>query len=44
MPILTSSQALLIGFIVAPTLFIVCAYLTHATRRHILGAMVGVCL
>jgi hypothetical protein len=41
MPILTSSQALLIGFIVAPILFILCAYLTHATLRHILGALVG---
>ena len=44
MPILTSSQALLIGFVVAPALFVLCAYLTHATRRHILGAVVGVFL
>jgi hypothetical protein len=41
MPILAPSQALLIGLIVAPSLFILCAYLTHATRRHMLGAMVG---
>jgi hypothetical protein len=41
MPILTSSQALLIGFVVAPVLFVLCAYLTHATRRHILGAVLG---
>jgi hypothetical protein len=41
MPILTPSQALLIGFIVAPSLFIISAYFTHATRRHILGAVVG---
>jgi hypothetical protein len=44
MPILTPSQALLIGFIVAPGLFLLCAYLTHASRRHILGAMVGASL
>lgn len=41
MPVLTPSQALLIGFIVAPSLFILSAYFTHATRRHILGAVVG---
>ena len=41
MPILTPSQALVIGFIVAPTLFILFAYLTHATLRHILGAIAG---
>ena len=44
MPILTPSQALLIGFIVAPSLFILSAYLPHATRRHILGAVVGASL
>jgi hypothetical protein len=41
MPTLTPSQALLIGFIVAPGLFILSAYLTRATLRHILGALVG---
>ena len=41
MPVLTPSRALLIGFIVAPSLFIVSAYFTHATRRHILGAVLG---
>ena len=41
MPVLTSSNALFIGFIVAPSLFILSAYFTHATRRHILGALVG---
>jgi hypothetical protein len=44
MPILTPSRALLIGFIVAPGLFLLCAYLTRASRRHILGAMVGASL
>ncbi len=44
MPIITPSQALLIGFIVAPILFIVSAYFTHASRRHILGAVVGASL
>ncbi len=44
MPILTPSQALLIGFIVAPCLFILSAFLTHATRRHILAALVGAIL
>src|SRR6185436_16722932 len=44
MPILTPSQAFLIAFIVAPTLFILSAYFTHATRRHSLGAMVGAAL
>ena len=41
MPVLTASQALLIGFIVAPSLFILSAYFTHASRHHILGALVG---
>jgi hypothetical protein len=44
MPILTPSQALIIGFIVAPTLFILSVYFNHATRRHILGALVGASL
>jgi len=44
MPILTPSQALLIGFIVAPTLFSLSAYFTRADRRHILGAVVGASL
>jgi hypothetical protein len=44
MPVLTPQNALLIGFIVAPGLFIISAYLTHATRRHILGALAGACL
>ena len=41
MPVLTSSQALFIGFIVAPSLFLLSAYFTYATRRHILGALAG---
>lgn len=41
MPILAPSQALLIGFIVAPTLFALCAYFTHANLRRIVGALVG---
>ncbi len=41
MPTLTPSQALLIGFIVAPVLFLLSAYFTHATRRQIAGALVG---
>jgi hypothetical protein len=44
MPILTSSLALLIGLIVAPTLFILFALLTHATYRHIVGAILGAVL
>ena len=40
-PVLTPSQALLIGFIVAPSLFLLSAYFTRATWRHILGALVG---
>jgi hypothetical protein len=44
MPILTPSKALLIGFIVAPSLFIICAFLTHATRRHVFGVVVGASL
>ena len=42
MPTLTPSQALLIGFIVAPTLFALCAYFTRASARRIAGALVGV--
>ena len=42
MPVLTPSQALLIGFIVAPSLFVLCAYFTKATSRHVLGAVLGV--
>jgi hypothetical protein len=41
MPILTPSNALIIGFIVAPGLFLLSAYFTHATRRHLLGALAG---
>jgi len=44
MLVLTSSQATLIAFIVAPGLFLLSAWLTHATRRHLLGALVGACL
>ena len=38
---LTPSQALLIGFIVAPTLFALSAYFTRAGTRRIIGALVG---
>ena len=38
---LTPSQALLIGFIVAPTLFALSAYFTRANMRRIVGALVG---
>jgi hypothetical protein len=41
MPILTPSRALLIGFIVAPSLFLLSAYFTQAARRHVLGAVIG---
>lgn len=41
MPALTPSQATLIGVVVAPALFILIAHLTHADRRHILGAVVA---
>lgn len=44
MPTLNPSQALLIGFIVAPILFALSAFLTHATRRHILAALIGAAL
>ena len=36
---LTPSLALLIGFIVAPVLFGLCAYFTRATRRRVLSAL-----
>lgn len=38
---LTPQQALLIGFIVAPLLFALCAYFTRANVRRIAGALVG---
>ena len=38
---LTPRQALLIGFVVAPTLFVISAYFTRATLRRIVGALVG---
>ncbi len=38
---LLPSQALLIGFIVAPALFVISAYFTRATPRRIFGALVG---
>jgi len=41
MPTLAPSQALLIGFVVAPTLFGLCAYFTRANVRRILGALIG---
>ena len=37
---LTPQQALLIGFIVAPILFALCAYFTRANVRRIIGALV----
>ncbi len=39
--ILNPTQALMIGIIVAPGLFLLSAQLTRATWRHILGALVG---
>ena len=41
MPTLTPSQALLIGIIVAPTLFALSAYFTRANARRIVGALAG---
>ena len=38
---LTPQEALLIGFIVAPNLFALCAYFTRANVRRIAGALVG---
>lgn len=38
---LTPSQSFLIGFIVAPILFLTSAYFTRATRWRIVGALVG---
>ncbi len=38
---LTPRQALLIGFIIAPILFALCAYFTRANVRRIAGALVG---
>ena len=38
---LTPSHALLIGFIVAPILFALCAYFTGANVRRIAGSLVG---
>ena len=41
MPTLTPLQALRIGFVVAPILFLASAYLTRADRRRIVGALAG---
>ncbi len=41
MPTLTPSQALLIGFVVAPIIFTLCAYFTRASVHRIAGALVG---
>jgi len=41
MPTLTPSQALLIGFIVVPIIFTLCAYFTRANVRRIVGALAG---
>ena len=41
MPPLTPSLAFLIGFIVAPILFVLSAYFTRAPARRIIGALVG---
>ena len=38
---LTPQRALLIGSIVAPMLFILCAYFTCASVRHVAGALAG---
>jgi len=38
---LTPEQVFLIGFIVAPVLFLASVYFTRATRRRILGALGG---
>ena len=42
MPALTPRQALLLGLVIAPVLFIVCAYFTRANARRIVGALAGV--
>jgi hypothetical protein len=41
MPTLTPSQAVILGFIVAPILFVASAYFTRATPRRILGGLAG---
>jgi hypothetical protein len=42
MPILTPSQVIIIGFIVAPGLFALSAYFTRANLRRTASALVGV--
>ncbi len=42
MPTLTPAQALLIGLIVAPLMFSLCAYLTRASLRRAASGLVGV--
>lgn len=41
MPTISPTQATLIGFVVAPGIFALCAYFTRANRRRISGAIVG---
>ncbi len=42
MPAISSSQATLIGFIVAPIIFTLCAYFTRAGLRRIASGLIGV--
>lgn len=41
MPTLSSTQATVIGFIVAPILFVACAYFSRANKQRILAALAG---
>lgn len=41
MPVVTPVQALGIGWVVAPLLFLASAYFTRASRRRIVGALAG---
>jgi hypothetical protein len=41
MPIVTPAEALAIGFVIAPLLFAVSAFLTRATGRRIAGGLAG---
>src|SRR5438105_340625 len=39
--VLTPIQALVTGFVVAPSIFIACAYFTRASTRRVAGALAG---
>jgi hypothetical protein len=41
MPVVTPQQAILIGLVVAPVIFALCAYFTHASLRRTLGGLMG---